>query len=296
MRNIKSYDCMLLLFFLINSSFLLIGTKSFCNLNNIEIMITYFLGTIVGLSFVNYFKFLLNKNKTINNIILYISSITCFIITIITSKILTNFIHYNLLEDINPIFITITFLSLVIFINKKKTDTIIKVCGIFIYFFLLITLIEYISLLKYINIYQINLNFNINLINIFKSLNIFIIITISPYFYLFFINNIKYKNELNKTYILISIYIIINILLTVNILDSNLINTYKYPEIILLKKISLFNNINRLENIFSINIIFSLFIYISMNYNIFLQIFKIKKENKFHLICFLILLLSNFFI
>ena len=56
-------------------------------------------------------------------------------------------------------------------------------------------------------------------------------------------------------------------LLTYGILGANLVDIYRYPEYMTLKKIKLFNFVEKVENIVSITWIFDLFITLAVSGN-----------------------------
>lgn len=295
MTRIKQIDISFFLFILINATFMLIGSKTFIKLNNINSLIVIIIGTIIGYYFINYFKFLLNKKKITNNkFILLFSNIISLLLIVNSSNYLNNFISYNLLPHMNTYIISISFLLLACYLATKKIDVFIKLSGIFIFIFTIIFIFTLLSLINYINFKELTISFKkIEYISLIKGITLYIITTISPCFYLFFINSDEYKYEINKTYIMTSLFILINIIMIIGILGFQLIDIYNYPEITILKKVSFLNIINRLENILSINIFFCIFLFISINYYVFIEtirrFFKLKKENLTYIISFLII-------
>lgn len=293
MNKITNKEICIFLFILINSFFMFIG------INRINNFIVIILSILIGYFFINYYIHLLNKKKIKNNKLILLTCIPILSIMIIYLIDKTNsFISYNILQNVSIPIITISFLILIFYILKKDIDVIIKVCELFIYLFIFIFILEIITIIKYIDISNLVIQ-DMNLIGLIKDISIYIIVTISPCFYLFFIDNKFKQKPIKKTYIISNIFIFINLLICILILGNDLINIYTYPEMAILKKVSFLSIIDRMESLFSINFLFSGIIFLAINFytlNIcIIRLFNIKKKELLYIITIiLIFILENF--
>lgn len=284
-------------FYIIGGFNLIIGISKSSSI--ISVIINFFIGYILLLSY-----FYINNRDTDSNIFKkidkcfpkIISSFLNILLIVFTfficSFVLYNmllFINYNLLDDIDLIPIGILLIATLIYIVSKGINTIIRVGGILIFFFLLLAILSIISLIPYSNPTNIYPLIGNNFMDVTKSSIYYSMLSLMPIFYLLIIpkSNIErnkvYKRYMIITYVVSSIYLLISIILTLSILGVELTSILNYPDIIVLKKISLLNFIERVEDILSFKLMFEGFLFLSIG--IFymkegiINTFKIKKIN-----------------
>ena len=232
-----------------------------------NILLCMVMGTLFGL----LIMFLIKKKKTSNKSILLF--ILLYILLIITSFILVSFIKNIYLINMEQNLLIIPLLILLIYMNSKDIDTHYKILNILLYVSLIPFIISILLLIPYIKTinYFPLLNTNNNLL--LSSLKFSLYSTIP--------NIIDSNNIYFKKYILSNSILFIFIFVLEGVLGINLINIFKYPEYIVLKKINYLNFIQNMENLLSFMYIFILIGYISICskklYDISYNIFKSEK-------------------
>lgn len=221
------------------------------------------LGTIIG-SILLYFINKLNYNN-MNNIKKIIMFILIYILFIIGINELTNLITSIYLIDSNNFFVMLPLIIVILYINTKNITINIKIAHILLFLFNAFFIICFLSLIPEIDTLNYLPLFNLNIKNILFTSIEFALFSVTPNI---LYGGIKYNKNINnkiiKNYIISNIVIILMILTTTGVLGYELVNLFKYPEYVVLKKISLLDFINNIENILSFCIIFALFIFLSI--------------------------------
>ncbi len=196
--------------------------------------------------------------------------ITTFIYTVFLIDSTSLFINLNYLTNMHPSFLVITVLALVIYLNTKGINTIIKTSTLIFYTYfslLVITILFLFPYLNILNVLPIEMGFDFKLI-IFNSL-----ITFTPLLLLLIIPKqmIREHDKTNKKmfiYLIVVIsLIIIKTIFSISILSYRYISLTTYPNIAIFKEIKLLNFLERIELILGISQILELFITMSFSFN-----------------------------
>lgn len=269
------------LFMLLMSSFFGIGFYNLIQVSNIDstisLIIGYFLSFIILLLFIkiNNYKPNLNLKDKIyslftklgSKLIIIILSISIFILGIILTYDINNFIISHFLSE-TPILFTMILLGiLVIYINNKGIETITKVSTILFFISILLIIISFVG--EYNKVELINLSpiLTEGIVRPFKGGLSIIIFNTIYIFILLIIPKDKITNNI-KWFIITMTFIFIIFLIimcfTIGSLGINLTTLYQYPTYIVLKEISIFNFIDKIENFIVIHFIFESFISLSL--------------------------------
>lgn len=224
------------------------------------------LGTIFGviiLWFINKLNYY--KMNNIKKIFMFILIYTLFIIGI---NELTNLISSIYLIDSNNFFIMLPLILVILYMNSKNISVNIKIANMLLYLFNGFFIICFLSLLPEIDTLNYLPLFNVSIKKIlFTSLEFALFSTIPNILYGGIkpnFNTNKLNKKIIKQYLLSNLIIILMILTTQGVLGVELVDLFKYPEYVVLKKISLMDFINNIENILSFCIIFALYIFLSI--------------------------------
>jgi len=224
------------------------------------------LGTIIGvfiLSFINKLNYY--KTNKIKKIIMFILIYILFIIGI---NELTNLISSIYLIDSNKFFIMLPLIIVILYLNTKNININLKIANMLLYLFNGFFLICFISLIPEINSlnYLPLLNVNFNKI-LFTSFEFALFSVVPNILYGGIKPNFDTKNinkKIIKQYLLSNLIIILMIITTQGVLGTHLVDLFKYPEYVVLKKISFLDFVNNIENILSFCIIFAIYIFLSI--------------------------------
>ena len=108
----------------------------------------------------------------------------------------------------------------------------------------------------------------------------------------FLLLNVPMENtKLSKKFLFSTVTVVIMCIFIIGVLGPNLIQIYRYPEYMMLKKIKIFNFIEKVENILSITWLFDLFMAMSISGENIKECLPKKKQN---IVFFGILLLLYF--
>ncbi len=99
------------------------------------------------------------------------------------------------------------------------------------------------------------------------------------------------KQKLSGKYFFSTITVVILCIYIIGVLGPNLIQIYRYPEYMMLKKIKIFNFIEKVENILSLTWLFDLFMALSIAGNNIKESLPKKRQN----IIFFIILIALYF-
>ncbi len=268
----------------------------------IEVNITYFilslaifllnfnsfspLAIILG-SFLNFLIIKLNEkiNFLNNKVSKFLIFLLSFLFLIIYLNKLTSFISFNMLRNYSTILISLALLISSYFLVIKGYHTIIKVILLSSYFLLFIFIIGLILTSFYLDFNNFNLG-------IFKSNNL-VFETFYYTFLMFYLYSLLYlpsKAKFSFQDLMISNFLNLSFyFFVVGILSKTLVDIYKYPYLIIYKKINLINFIDRIEIIFAFNYLFCFYyLFLLMYYELKREI-KTLKKNKVPRLVFLIL-------
>ncbi len=239
------------------------------------------IGTILG----SIIIYIINKtsyynSKGIKKIIMFILIYVLFILGLAE---FVNLISSIYLMDTDKFIILLPLLIVILYLNTKDITIHMKVSKILLSLSLCIFIINLISLipnLDYLNYLPL---FKVNIKNIlFTSLEFALYSSVPNIIYGGIKHNIKdYNKKIIISYLLSNLALTFVILLTQGTLGIELIDLFRYPEYIILKKISMLDFINNTENIFSFLWIFTMFIYLSMCSKLLNDITYTKFNNKY---------------
>ena len=222
------------------------------------------LGTLFGcffLSLINKFNY-----ENVSGFRKWIMFIIIYVLLIIGLEELINLISSIYLIDTNKFFIALPLLLVLLYLNSKDISVNYKISSILvivcnsIYFVAVLGLIPEVKSLNFLPLF--NVPFNKILLTSFE----FAIYSITPCILFGGLkNNIDNLNKkMIKEYIGSCLVLSSIFLLTQGVLGINLVNLFKYPEYVILKKISLLDFINNVENILSFCWLFMIFMYLSI--------------------------------
>jgi hypothetical protein len=307
-----------LAFFLFNSFLMNIGyhnlTATTYNDSILDIIvgsILFFLFSIFIFRFKIYskhdiFNITYSYPKIIRFILSFIIVILISTVSIYSLSILTSFIHFYILKEVDILIISITLGITILYIVSKNLPTICKISELFFYIYIFLFLVSTICLIKYIDLSNLKPLFTTSLNDNITATSTYFISFIIPLFLLSMIpiKQIEF-NKKNKNLIFIFILfsfiiILIEVILSISILGINLVNIYKLPNMIIYKKISFLNVLERMEVLLALNnILNSLFFIIICIYFIkeFINKIIIRKKEPITLalIILILIILSNLF-
>ncbi|MCI8347704.1 MAG: hypothetical protein HFJ12_07165 [Bacilli bacterium] len=242
-------------------------TRCFFNLytfNNLYNFLIVSFSTFLIIFFIRKIKKDILSNKVIRLIYLLVISGIFLIILINASWFInTNYFRYN-----NYVIIGLSLVVISYIIGKDQIKTIGSISEIFLFTFILVSIIASIGLISLIKVHNytsfVQLQ-NIS-INLFPGLLIFII------FYL-------KDNNIMTGYILGSISCLFDMVLLVGCLGTKLILKYRFPGIAVLKSLNLFHFINHLDKLLSFIYLFEYTITLSFIMFIIINIIKKTKDN-----------------
>jgi len=224
------------------------------------------IGTIIG-TLILYFINNLNYYK-MNNLKKIIMFIIIYILFIIGLNELTNLISSIYLIESNTFFIMLPLILVILYMNIKDITVNIKIANMLLYLFYGFFLICFLSLIPNINTLNYLPLFNVSFKKIlFTSLEFALFSTVPNILYGGIKPNFDTSNlnkKIIKQYLLYNLIIILMILTTQGVLGVELVDLFKFPEYVVLKKISLLDFINNIENLLSFCLIFGIYIYLSI--------------------------------
>lgn len=214
-----------------------LGLTYICKYTTTDLIITWFIGTLLSLLIL---KIINNKQNK------YLCIIINTIVIILLLMSMETFITSFYLINFNSIIITSLLFILCIYLAKQGINVINRV-NVFIFIInTLIYLIIIISLLYKININHFLPILNTNYQNLLISSISYSLFTVCPLISIDL--NISLK-EKYLGYIISSLTSFMVFIITLGILGPNIIEIYRYPEYMVLKEINIFNFLTNIENI-----------------------------------------------
>lgn len=222
------------------------------------------LGTLFGcilLTLINKFNY-----RNVKGIRKWCMFIIIFLLLIIGLEELINLISSIYLIDTNKFFIALPLLLVLLYLNTKDISVNYKISSILvivcnsIYFVAVLGLIPEVKALNFLPLFNVPFT---------KTLLVsveFAMYSITPCILFGGLkNDIQNLNKkMIKEYIGSNLVLTSIFLLTQGVLGINLVNLFKYPEYVILKKINLLDFINNVENILSFCWLFMIFMFLSI--------------------------------
>ena len=222
------------------------------------------LGTLFGcflLTLLNKFNY-----KEVKSFRKWFMFIIIYILLIIGLEELINLISSIYLIDTNKFFIALPLLLVILYLNTKDISVNYKISSILVIICNSIYLLAVLGLIpeiKIINFFPLfNVPFTKTLLTAFE----FALYSVTPCILFGGLkNNIEnFNKKLIKEYLGSNLVLTSIFLLTQGVLGIELVNLFKYPEYVILKKINLLDFINNVENILSFCWLFMIFMYLSI--------------------------------
>ncbi len=290
-------------FFLGRAMFLGIGFSFMYRYSGTDAWISIILGYLVGNLFIlaydktakniNYnLNNFLSKKKLMNQLFKFIFLFTYSYLVIYVSIIFTNYVKvYYLFET--PIYITLFFLlSVAYYTTLKSENTILRLSIILFGISLLINILNTIFLINFVELINFLPIYTHSSVNILQSTLIFAIFSSIPNI-LLLEYKVPLKTKLKSYFIVFVIISIINFSI-IGVLGEYLIESYSYPEYMVLRRIKLLNFIENVENFASIIWYFDAFILITLALSKTRKMFHTKKKDIVIPVCLITFIIAAF--
>ena len=272
-------------YFLGRSFFLGYGFSLLSKILNKDAWIAAILGTILGCGII----FLLQKGKEKLNtplkeidswikwpFIILFFLFSLFVFTQIIFIFQTFASSFFLIKS--PVYFIVLPIPFLIYrISKTGMPTIAKVAEILMPISIILMLFSFVGLGQNFNLNFFKPIFTTDTFSLIKGTLFFSFYSTAPYFLL--LNTPLEKNKLVGKYLFTSLSIIILCFFIIGILGPNLMEIYRYPEYMTMKKIKMFNFIEKVENIVSIAWLFDSFITLAVAGMNLKEIIPKKKQN-----------------
>lgn len=292
-------------YFLGRSFFLGFGYSVILYYTNKDSWICFLLGTLLGIILIygiskikqqmknQVLKDYLIKNKFLKYILLFIFFLFNIYILSQLFFILETFASSFFLINSPTFFILLPIFFLIYRITKKSWQSIGRMAEIFMPISLFIVILSVLILTPYGTTDKFFPIMTESTTDMIKCTLFFAFYTSSPF--LLLLNAPMEDTKLIRKYLLSTLTIIIIGILIIAVLGPNLIQIYRYPEYMILKKIKVFQFLEKVENIVSITWILDVFMTLAMSANNIKQILPTKKNNLlFGIILFLLYIFVNY--
>lgn len=250
---IKKKQYMFLSFYLTRSLFFGGALSLLVGISKNNLLITSFLGMILGY----FLLYLFYRKGSINKVSIGMIGILAVFIMILCNTILTsNFLLY----ETPSIVVMIVFLCPLIYSVNKEFSTTPRIGELCFPVSILVSLFAFIALPYLVHLDNLFPMFNTGVYDFIKGIVIFAVTSLFPNILL-----INYKGDLsfkdiNKGYLLGSIVVIITMFYILSIYGYEFASIVRFPEYLILKKIDVFNYVSNVENIFVLEWLCSLII------------------------------------
>lgn len=251
--------------FLAKALFMGIGISNVIEKAKESTIFVIILGTLFGcflLTLINKFNY-----KNVKGFRKWFMFILVFILFVIGLEELINLISSIYLIDTNKFFIALPLLLVILYLNTKDISVNYKISSILVIVcnsVYLLAVLGLISEVKTLNFFPL---FNVPFTKVLMIAFEFAMYSITPLILFGGLNNnIKNLNKkMIKEYLGSNLVLTSIFLLTQGVLGVDLVNLFKYPEYVILKKISFLDFINNVENILSFCWLFMIFMYLSIS-------------------------------
>ncbi len=286
-------------YFLGRSFFLGFGYSVILYSTNKDSWICFLLGTMLGIILIYgiskikeqmkdlTLKEYLKEKKVLKYIILSIFFLFNIYILSQLFFILETFASSFFLINSPTAFILLPLFFLIYRITRKSWSTVGRIAEIFMPVSLTIVIFSMIILIPYGTTDKFLPIMTQSTIDMIKTTLFFAFYTSSPF--LLLLNAPMEDNKLIRKYLLSTGTIIIIGVLIIAVLGPNLIQIYRYPEYMILKKIKVFQFLEKVENIVSITWILDVFMTLAISANNVKIILPEKKKNIFFFIVLVLL-------
>lgn len=286
-------------YFLGRAFFLGFGYSLLLSLTDKDAWICFILGTLLGIIPIYFLskikenmkgqslKEYLNQNKFFKIAILLLFFLLNFFILSQSLFILETFASSFFLIKSPPYFILLPIIYLLYRMTKKSWSTIGRVGEILMPFSLVIVLITSMILIPYAdttNFLPVMTHSNKDMI---MGTLFYAFYSSAPF--LLLLNTPMKDTKLCRKYLFSSATILLIGVLIIAVLGPNLIQIYRYPEYMLLKKIKVFEFLEKIENIISVTWIIDLFMIEAISANNIKDTIPKKKNNMYFISILLIL-------
>lgn len=296
MSNRKTFS---LSFFLGRAFFLGFGFSLILSTTNKDSWICFILGTIIGILFVYFISKIKDQMKELtlkeylrdHKILKYIILIVFFLFNFFLLEqilfILETFASSFFLIKSPPYFILAPIILLIFIATKNSWHTIGRLGEILMPFSLVIIVVTLLILVPYLNFDHFTPILTTPTTDIIKNTLFFAFYSSAPF--LLLLNAPMKETKLVRKYLLSTLTIVLIGVFIIAVIGPNLIQIYRYPEYMILKKIKAFQFLEKIENIISVTWIIDLImISIMAGNNIRATIPKKKNSWVFGFILFLI--------
>lgn len=284
-------------YFLGRAFFLGFGYSVILSLTNYDSWICFLLGTLIGIILIYAISKLKEnmKDQTLKEYLKERKLLKCMVLTIfflfnlfIMSQllfILETFASSFFLIHSPPFYILIPIVYLLYRITVKGWHTIGRIGEIFMPISFIITLFSLAVLIPSGSFDRFFPIMNHSTIDMIKSTIFFAFYSSAPF--LLLLNAPMTDTKLIRKYLLSTATIIVTGILIIGVLGPNLIQIYRYPEYMILKKIKAFEFLEKIENIVSITWILDVFMTLSISsHNI-----RLTLPQKWNKVLFILILL-----
>lgn len=298
--KINALQLACLLIIIIYSSHLGVGIYAVIRAAGVDAWISVILGRIIGFFLLLVFIYLANYEPDlplnekimklfgnfVGKIINYILCIFVFLISFSAMFNMTNFIVSQFLPETPAYLVGFIFSLLIIYINFKGIETILRMSLILLVINILLYISAIFGLIPDIDLSNLKpiLEFGWN--KPFVGSLYVLGLNMAPLFLLLIIpkncivNPKKFSKYMIIAYIVEFILTIGIIISTLGVLGINLASVYQYPEYIILKHVKLFNFIDRIENFVTLQWIFGIFIGLSVMVYYIKNMLKTNNKSK----------------
>jgi len=296
MSNRKIYS---LSYFLGRSFFLGFGFSVILYNTNKDSWICFLLGTLLGIMLIYGISQIKKwmKNQTLNEYLtekkflkfVILSLFLIFNVYLLSQLIfiLETFASSFFLIYSPTFFILLPIFFLIYRITKKSWQTIGRIAEIFMPISLVIVLLSIVILTPYGTLDKFMPIMTQSTLDMIKCTVFFAFYTSAPF--LLLLNAPMNNNKLIRKYLFSTATIILIGILIIAVLGPNLIQIYRYPEYMILKKIKVFQFLEKVENIVSITWILDVFMTLAISANN-VKITLPKKGNAFYFVGILTML------
>ena len=240
MINKRQYN--ILSFYLTRSLFLGTGLSLLVGLSNNDILLTGFVGLLLGY----FLLYLFFKKGYVNNIVNIIIAISILFINALSNTILTNTF---LLYTTPSLFIVLLFFLILFYASKFKFTIIGRISEVFIVISVFEILLSLLGLFPFVELDNLLPLFNTKFISIIKGVLVFTSSALLPNILLInYKDNLRFR-DVQWGYIVGSLLMISVLVLTITIYGSKFATMIRFPEFLILKKINIMGYFNNVENI-----------------------------------------------
>lgn len=312
LKKISSFDISIVLVYIFQAFLYLIFLSTSISLTSFNFIIFLVLCIFLGIGIVMLFCYLFSlSNKSIfynikSKFIIFILISIVFLFACFSIKMISNYISFIYLKDMNIFIIMGSLILSIFFLIKKDICSFFRCSTLIFYFYLLLEILSFILLCFYFKVHNIlPVTFDIN--NILDHSYLYLVFIVLPILFLLMVprylirDNKVFSKKIFITYIIISIIISIKSIMSISILGYNSIDIYKYIDVVTYKNINLFTFIERIEWLLCFNSITNMFFLISLSMFYIKEglnyILPIKKKSYIYplLICMFVLIFGYLF-